>query len=273
MPVLKTPNARSNAYSEIVHDMRRQLLLILLLPASLVLAQTPEADLKKALVLKDQKRWEESLAIFQQLLKSDSTRVPYLTNTAYLLCKAGNRETVDEKRQSYFRKAEYLSRKAIALQATDAEAHYNYALALGRINENASSKQKIANAKVIRNECDLALKYDPKLAGAWHILGRWHRTVAGFNFVEKAMINTLFGGVPEGGSYESAIDCFSKAVQLEPEVMLHKIELAQTYADRNQGKDDVLARVWCKKVLDLTERDDDDRDCVSRAKALLAKLD
>ncbi|MBP7437430.1 MAG: hypothetical protein KBA16_06890, partial [Bacteroidia bacterium] len=109
--------------------MRRQLLLILLLPASLVLAQTPEADLKKALVLKDQKRWEESLAIFQQLLKSDSTRVPYLTNTAYLLCKAGNRETVDEKRQSYFRKAEYLSRKAIALQATDAEAHYNYALA------------------------------------------------------------------------------------------------------------------------------------------------
>ena len=55
--------------------------------------------------------------------------------------------------------------------------------------------------------------------------------------------------------------------------MLHKIELAQTYADRNQGKDDVLARVWCKKVLDLTARDDDDRDCVSRAKALLAKLD
>jgi tetratricopeptide (TPR) repeat protein len=250
----------------------RLFLLISLLP-TLLLAQGPNAEFRKALDLKDKKQWEESLRIFQQLLKSDSSNNAYLTNTAYLLCKAGNRQTGEEKRQPYFRKAEYLSKKAIALKADDAQGHYNYALALGRINENASSKQKIANAKIIRTECDLALRYDPKLAGAWHILGRWHRTVAGFNFVEKAMINTLFGGVPEGGSYESAIECFSKAVQLEPEAMVHKIELAQTYADRNEGKDAVLARVWCKRVQEMQAQDEDDRDYQRRAATLLQKLD
>lgn len=251
--------------------MRLSLSLLLLLPA-LLNAQQPEADFRKALDLKEKKQWDESLRLFKQLLKNDSSNTVFLTNTAYLLCKTGNRQNGENNRQAFFRQAEYLSKKAIKIKPADAQGHYNYALALGRINENASSKQKIANAKIIRNECELALKYDPKLAGGWHILGRWHRTVAGFNFVEKAMINTLFGGVPEGGSYDSAIDCFSKAIQLEPEGMIHKIELAQTYADRNEDKDRVLGKVWCKQVLEMRAADDDDRDYQRRAAELLKDL-
>lgn len=248
-------------------------LLFLILYSFTVQGQSREATYKSALELKSQNKWEESLSLFQELLRSDSSNVDYLTNSAYLLCKSGNRQSDENKRQHYFRKAEYLSRKAIGISAGSAQAHYNYALALGRINENASSKQKIANAKVIKTECDAAIRLDPKLAGAFHILGRWHRTIAGFNFVEKAMINTLFGGVPEGGSYEAAIDCFSKAILLEPEYMLHKYELALTYSDRGHTGDDVLAKVWCKKVIEMSPKDDDDRDTIRKATALLNKLD
>ncbi|MBK9525446.1 MAG: hypothetical protein IPO39_12025 [Bacteroidetes bacterium] len=228
-----------------------QLLTILIVTLAFFQSSAQKADLKyqEALKLKEQSKWEESLGLFEGLLKNDSNNIDFLTNTSYLFCKVGNRQKEESKRLSNFRTAEYLSKKAVALNANSAQAHYNYALALGRINENASSKQKIANAKLIKKECDDAVRLDPKLAGAYHILGRWHRTIAGFNFAEKAMINTLFGGVPEGGSYEASIDAFSKAILLEPDVMLHKYELAQSYAERDEKGDDIVCKVWCKKCL------------------------
>lgn len=181
-----------------------------------VFAQQAEVQFRQAVKLKNESRFEESLAIFQQLLKTDSSKIEYVYNTSFLYSKLGNRQQEESARQNYFLKAEYLARKAIAIDPNNAEGHYTYALALGRMNENASSKQKIANAKLIKGECETGLKLNPRHSGLYHILGRWHRTVAGFNFVEKGMINAFFGGVPEGGSYKDAIDCFSKAVLLEP---------------------------------------------------------
>lgn len=255
------------------HQNALVLIVSLFCVNSVCKAQNQDLKYKEGLQLKAQNKWEASLNIFETLLKSDSGNVDYLTNTSYLLCKMGNRETVESNRQEYFKKAEYLAKKAVALNGNSAQAHYNYALALGRINENSGSRQKIANAKLIKKECDDAVRLDPKLAGAFHILGRWHRTIAGFNFAEKAMINTLFGGVPEGGSYEASIDCFSKAILLEPDVMLHKYELALTYSERDQKGDDILCTVWCKKVLEMPVKDDDDKDTRSKAQQLLKKTE
>ena len=86
------------------------------------------------------------------------------------------------------------------------------------------------------------------------------------------MINAFFGGVPEGGSYEDAIACFSKAVLLEPSQMLHKFELAQTYYERGEGDDYILCKIWCKKVLEMSPRDADDKVTMEKAKILLAKV-
>ncbi len=223
-------------------------------------------DLTKGLELKAEKKWDESFKVFSQLLKSDSNNVEYLTNTSYLYSKLGSQQKTETEKQGYYNHASYLSQKAIALNKTSAQAHYTYALALGRKNENASSKQKIANAKVIRTECEEAIKYDTKLAGAFHILGRWHRTIANFSFIEKAAINTLYGGVPEGGTFEAAIENFSKAILLEPNEILHKFELAQTYVDRNNKGDDIMANVWFKKVVEMKPQDETDRELIGKAK-------
>ena len=237
------------------------------------LAQSEDAQYKSALQYKNESRFEESLSVFQQLLKADSGKVEYLYNTSFLYSKLGNRLAEEATRLNYFRKAEYLSKKAIALDPGNAECHYTYALALGRINENASNKQKIANAKLIKNECETGLRLNPKHSGLYHILGRWHRTVAGFNFVEKGMINAFFGGVPEGGSYQDAIECFSKAILLEPGYMLHKFELAQTYYDRGEGDDYILCKIWCKKVLEMSPVDSDDKLTMEKARKLLEKVE
>jgi tetratricopeptide (TPR) repeat protein len=251
----------------------KKILIVLLVVSCHAVAQSQEDLYKQAVKLKDASRFEESLAVFQQLLKADSTRIEYLYNTSFLFSKLGNRQKEEEKRQEYFHRAEYFAKKAIARDYNNAEGHYTYALALGRLNENASSKQKIANAKLIKTECETGLKLNPKHSGLYHILGRWHRTIAGFNFVEKGMINAFFGGVPEGGSYDDAIACFSKAVLLEPGYMLHKYELAQTYYERGEGDDYILCKIWCRKVLEMTPADQDDQLILQKAKALLKKVE
>lgn len=237
------------------------------------IAQDKTETFEDAKKLREQSKFLESLVLFQALLKNDSSNVEYLHNTAYLLCKTGVLKKEETERQKDYRTAEYLSRKAIALNKNSAESHYTLALALGRINEHAPSKQKIANAKVIKTEAETAVKLNPKLARAWHILGHWHRAVAGFNAVEKIMINTMFGGVPEGGSYEEAIECFSKAVELEPKAMIHSYELALTYHKRGNKNDDIYAKVWLKKTIALPVLSEEDNETLRKSKELLKKLE
>lgn len=251
----------------------KKIIIVFLIISCDVFAQQQDEQFRQAVKLKNESRFEESLAIFQQLLKADSGRTEFLYNTSFLYSKLGNRQKDESDRLNYFNKAEYLAKKAIATDPNNAEGHYTYALALGRMNENASSKQKIANAKLIKGECEAGLKLNPKHTGLFHILGRWHRTVAGFNFMEKGMINAFYGGVPEGGSYKDALDCFSKAVLLEPRYMLHKFELAQTYYERGEGDDNILCKIWCKKVLEMAPVDSDDKLTQEKARKLLEKVE
>jgi regulator of microtubule dynamics protein 3 len=235
-----------------------------------VFAQTANEDLySKAYKLKTEYKYKEAFPLFQALLKADSNNVNYLQYASYCYSKFGYYYAAEADKQKYYKSAEYLAKKAIKLNEASADAHYVYAMALGRINENASSKQKIANAKLIKSEADRAIALNPKLAGAHHIRGRWHRTVAGFSSIEKAMINSFFGGVPEGGSYDDAVKSFMTAVALEPKYMNHQYELAQTYYD--MGKK-VEAKLWAQKALELTPTNDDDIKAKKDLEALLKKL-
>ncbi len=170
---------------------------------------------------------------------------------------------------NYYKTAEFLAKKAIKVNEASADAHYVYAMALGRINENASSKQKVANSKLIKTQVDRAIALNPKLAGAYHILGRWNRTIAGFNAIEKAMINSFFGGVPCGGTYDDAVKSFMTAISIEPKYMSHQYELAKTYYDMDKK---VEAKLWAQKALTIVPSNDDDVKAKKDCEALLKKL-
>ena len=237
-------------------------------------AQSNEELYQKGLKAKTAFKYDEGLSVFQTLLKSDSGNVNYLAGASYFYSKCGLRQTTEENKTKYYKTAEYLANKAIKADNNSAEAHYVYALALGRINENASSKQKISNAKLIKTEVDMAIKLSPKFAAAYHILGRWHRTIAGFNPVEKLAINTLFGGVPQGGSYDAAIEAFQTAIKLEPFYILHYYELALTYYERDADiKDKAFAKAWLKKALELPLVTPDDPENKKKCEELLKKVE
>jgi tetratricopeptide (TPR) repeat protein len=231
-------------------------------------AQSNEELLAKGMQYKTELNYKEGIAVFQRLLKIDSSKVNYLYNASFFYSRYG-RTLPASMQMNYYKAAEYLARKAIKTENSEPECHYAYALALGRINENASTKQKIANAKLIKSELDFVLKSNPKHAGAWHILGRWHKTIAAFSAIEKIAINTLFGGVPPGGSYDDAIKCFTQAVILEPKYKLHQYELASTYYDLGKKAD---AKVWLQKAMALQTNSIDDSTAEEKCKELAKKL-
>ncbi len=233
------------------------------------IAQNNDELYAKAYKLKTEYKYKEAFPLFQVLLKSDSNNVNYLQYASYCYSKYGFYYGAENQKINYYKTAEYLAKKAIQLDSKSADAHYVYAMALGRINENASSKQKVANSKLIKNEVDLAIQLNPKHAGAYHILGRWNRTVAGFGAIEKMMINSFFGGVPPGGSYDDAVKCFTTCIQLEPKFMLHQYELAQTYFDMEK---EVEAKIWAQKVVGMTPSSDDDIKAKKDAEVLLKKI-
>jgi tetratricopeptide (TPR) repeat protein len=250
--------------------MKKLLIAVLTIATSLsAVAQNSELEYQKAYKLKMEFNYKEAFPLFQALLKTDSSNVNYLQYASYCYSKYGFLYAADADKMNYYKTAEYLAKKALKLKETSADAHFSYALALGRINENASSKQKIANAKLIKTEVDRAIVLNPRLAGAYHILGRWNRTIAGFNGVEKIMINSFFGGVPPGGSYDDAVKAFMTAVSIEPKYMNHQYELAETYHEMGKDAD---AKVWIENVLKITPSNPDDIKAKADAEALLKKL-
>ncbi len=232
-------------------------------------AQSNDVLYKKGLAHKKAGENDKYLAIFQQLIAADSNNVSYLTNCSFAYSKAGYHQPTEKEKQAYYKKAEKLARKAIGINPKDAQSHYTHAVALGRINENASSRQKLMNARIIRARAEKAIELDPKLAGAFHIMGRWHRTIADFNAMEKAMINTFMGGVPEGGTFEDAVINFQKAVKLEPNYSLHMYELALTYY---KMKNKSYAKAFLTKAMALPVKNEDDETNYQKCEDLMKKL-
>ncbi|MBK6641268.1 MAG: hypothetical protein IPG39_08525 [Bacteroidetes bacterium] len=172
--------------------------------------EEPVISLKKVIELRAQFKYEQALVIASTLLRSDSGNVQYLNQVAFLMAIQSYPGQPETTKQLKYEKSKYLAEKSLQRNKQDADACYNLALALGRISENASVKIKIANAKAIRVSAEKALQINPKMAGPHHIMGRWHREIAGFNAFEMAMISTFFGKGLEGGTYEDALKHFKK---------------------------------------------------------------
>jgi tetratricopeptide (TPR) repeat protein len=224
-----------------------------------------------AVKIESEGKYNDALTIYKNLLKSDSSNIDLLTHTSILYSRLGFRQNSEEQKTNWYRTAFYLGQKAIKIDNQNANAHYAYAMALGRMSEFASNKTKINNAKQIKTEAELAIQLNPKLAGPYHILGRWNKEVGGFNGFEKAMIKTMFGGMGVG-SYTEAIKYFQKAILLEPLNSIHYYQLAHTYYKRNQEGDKAQAENWASKCLLIKPITLDDEDTKRDCEKLLKKL-
>lgn len=228
---------------------------------------TVEALLEKANELRDQFKEAKALDVYNQIIETDATNLEALCGAAFLSARLGFRATEPEK-STLYNASNDLADKALAVDAGDAEANYVKALAVGRIAEISPTKEKIEASKDVKKYSEQAIKLDKSHAGAWHLLGKWHYGVKDLGITKMLLINLIYGGMPKA-SYESAIECYNKAINLRPDYILYYLDLAIAY---ERARKDSLAIAILKKAIELPPVTPDDPGYLKDCKTMLEDL-
>jgi tetratricopeptide (TPR) repeat protein len=158
--------------------------------------------------------------------------------------------------------------RAASLAPNNAEAQLSPAISYGKMLPFMGSKDQVSAAPRIKAAVDRALELDPTNDTAWHILGRWNRVLAGVNAVKRVLAKALYGGLPVTTN-EAAEKCLLKAIEINPNRLIHYIELGHIYAQMGRKED---ARKYIEKGLAMPDKEKDDPEMREVGRQLLEKL-
>lgn len=191
---------------------------------------------------------------FKEVLRIQPVNIYSLNKCSELCSRIGKRQLTDKARNEYYEAAKKYAAIALKLQPENSEANCVMAIALGRTSLDRSGKEKINAAKEIKKHVDIAVKNDPQNYKAWHVLGRWHYEICSLNFIERAAVKVLFGGVPKASLAES-IRAFEKAKSILPGFVLNYYEMAKAYK-KNGQKEKAINTINTMLLLANTTEDD-----------------
>ena len=130
-------------------------------------------------------------------------------------------EKSDKAKLALFEEAAAWADERRGKAAKDANAHYLYAFALGRYGQGISVAKALAQGfgGKIKDALLTALKLDAKHADAYIAYGSYQAEV-----INK--VGGLVAGMTYGAKKDSAIEHFAKAIKLNPESAIARIEYA-----------------------------------------------
>ena len=123
-------------------------------------------------------------------------------------------------------------------------------------------------ARRIKEAADKAIRLNPHNDLAWDVLGRWNKVLADVNGIKRALGSLIYGELPMGSNADAVV-CFQKAIEINPNRLMHYIELGQTYAQMGKTAD---ARRLIDKGLAMPDVEKDDPEIKRRGRETLAKL-
>jgi tetratricopeptide (TPR) repeat protein len=162
---------------------------------------------------------------------------------------------------------EFASRAA-TLAPNNAEAQLSPAISLGKMLPFMGSRDQFNASPRIKAAVDRAIQLDPANDNAWHILGRWNRVLANVSVARRVLAKTLYGELPVTTN-EEAEKCLLKAIEINPNRLMHYIELGRIYAAMGR-KDE--ARKFIKKGLAMPNKEKDDPEMREIGQQTLQKL-
>ncbi len=130
-------------------------------------------------------------------------------------------ETADDRKRSLLLDAARRSEEQQEKTPRDANAWYLHAFALGRYSQSISVVKALAQGLggKIKHSLTRAIELEPRHADAHVALGAYHAEV-----IDK--VGALVGGLTYGASKNAADDLFKKALQLNPDSAITRIEYA-----------------------------------------------
>ena len=164
--------------------------------------------------------------------------------------------------------AVYYAERAVVLAPHGSETQLALAISYGKMLPIEGTKQQIAHSRLIKIAVDKVIALDPNNDLAWQVLGRWYRGLAEVGTVKRALAQVAYGKLPSA-KYEDAVRCFEKAIALNPDRLMHYIELGRTYAQMGKDAD---ARKFITKGLAMPETEKDDPETKKLGRQILKKL-
>ena len=264
-----------NPVSDVEKTMRPAFLLHALLTAAALAfasagngAESADELIQKGNVFYDKLQPAEALKFYLPAEKLDPNNARLLVRIArqyrHLMSDATKR---DEKVRLGNVAVDY-AKRAVALAPNDPEAQLALAISYGKVLPLQGSKEQVANSSVIKGAADKVIALDPGNDLAWQILGRWYLNLAEVGAVKRALAQIAYGKLPPA-KYEDAERCFLKAIELNPNRLMHYIELGRTYAQMDR---DAEARKFITKGLAMAETERDDPETKERGRQILKTL-
>lgn len=166
------------------------------------------------------------------------------------------------------RKALAYAERAVALAPDTADPHLAVAICLGKLTPFMGNREMVEASKQIKTSAEKAVKIDPKNDYAWHLLGRWHQSLANIGGATRALAGIIYGKLP-AASNESAVECFRKAIALNSKRLVHFVELGRTYEMMGRKAE---AKRYLEQGLSMPNQERDDPETKQRGRASLKEL-
>lgn len=170
-----------------------------------------------------------------------------------------------EAAEQLARKSLAYAQRAVELDPKVAKAHLSLAIAYGKMTDFVGNKTKLEYSKVIKDETAKSIELDPTDDFAWYVLGRWHAGVANVSGMLKVLAKVVYGGMP-AASNEDAVKCLKKAVELAPQRIQHRAELARLH--KAMGKPELATKEWQAIILLPAVEGDDEKEKAAAREAL-----
>jgi len=158
--------------------------------------------------------------------------------------------------------------RAVSLTPNDAEAQLAVAISYGKLLPFQGNKEQFLNSRVIKTAADKVIAIDPNNDLGWQVLGRWKFNVAGIGGLKRVLAQTAYGKLPTA-TYEEAVQCYEKAIALNPKRLMHYIELGRTYAVMGKTAE---ARKFINKGLAMADTEKDDPETKRQGREILQQL-
>ena len=159
--------------------------------------------------------------------------------------------------------------KAAKLGPTNSDAQLAPAITYGKLLPLIpDSGERLKISRKIKASADRAIKLNPRNDTAWNVLGRWHRGFAELSGTKRFLGGLVHGNIPKS-TYANAAACFRNAIDINPNRLMHHVELGCIYSSMGKKKD---ARKLIKRGLAMAETEKDDPETKRRGKDLLSRL-
>lgn len=182
-----------------------------------------------------------ALLHYEAALAEDSTSYRALWKAAGAVIDIAKQLDGDVNRRprdSLYLLARGYAEAAVRSDSMGADGYFMLAQAVGRLARTRGGRERVRFGRVIYQAAARAIELNPGQDGAHHVLGAWHAEVKRLSGLTRFFAKTFLGaGFLGRAQWDSAVVHLERAVELRPEYIYHRLELAEVYLDRRRYDD------------------------------------